>query len=55
MTYFARTVEIAILEMGEDSADFKFTPAMWKQAVSDSRFSAAEEELLLNIDPESDA
>lgn len=54
MTYFARAVEIAILEMGEDSADFKFTPAMWKQAVIDSRFSAAEEELLLNIDPESD-
>lgn len=47
MTYFARTVEIAITEFGKDHPDFRFTPEIWKQAVKASRFSAAEEELLI--------
>jgi type II secretory pathway predicted ATPase ExeA len=47
MTYFARTVEIAITELGKDHPDFRFTPEIWKQAVLASRFSAAEEELLI--------
>lgn len=52
MTYFARTVEIAITELCEDHPDFRFTPEIWRQAVKASRFSAAEEELLLNIEPD---
>ncbi|WP_421955291.1 ATP-binding protein [Polaromonas sp.] len=52
MTYFARTVEIAITELGKDHPDFRFTPEIWRQAVKASRFSAAEEELLLNIEPD---
>jgi hypothetical protein len=52
MTYFARSVEIALTEIGTDCADFTFTPAIWHQAVAESRFSVAEEELLLNIEPD---
>lgn len=52
MTYFARSVEIALTEIGKDCADFTFTPAIWHQAVAESRFSVAEEELLLNIEPD---
>jgi hypothetical protein len=54
MTYFVRSVEIALTEIGQDGADFVFTPALWKQAVADSRFSMAEEELLLDIEPDSE-
>ncbi len=54
MTYFVRSVEIALTEIGQDSADFAFTPTLWKQAVADSRFSLAEEELLLNIKADSE-
>ncbi|MGH8856828.1 MAG: AAA family ATPase [Polaromonas sp.] len=53
MTYFARAVEIMLLNLADDSATFQFSPAMWKQAIEDSRFAAAEEELLLNIEPDS--
>lgn len=52
MTYFARTVEIALTEFGKDHPDFRFTPEIWKEAVKASRFSAAEEELLIMIDPD---
>ncbi len=52
MTYFARTVEIAITELGADQPNFRFTPEIWREAVKASRFSAAEEELLLNIEPD---
>lgn len=54
MTYFARSVEIALTEIGQDGADFAFTPAIWRQAVEESRFSASEEELLLNIEPDAE-
>lgn len=52
MTYFARTVEIALTEFGKDHPDFRFTPEIWKEAVKASRFSAAEEELLIMTDPD---
>lgn len=54
MTYFARSVEIALTEIGQDSADFAFTPALWKKAVTNSHFAMAEEELLLDIGPDSE-
>ena len=52
MTYFARTVEIAITEYGKDHPDFRFTPEIWKLAVKASKFSAAEEELFLITEPD---
>jgi hypothetical protein len=48
MQYFARSVEIALRENSEhDSYDFSFTSEMWKNAVSESNFVAAQEELRL--------
>ncbi|WP_236635435.1 ATP-binding protein [Rhodoferax sp. TS-BS-61-7] len=52
MTYFARTVEIALTDLCQDSKDFQFTPVLWKKAIEESRFSLAEEELLLDMDPD---
>ncbi len=49
MTYFARSVEIALTDISKDSVDFEFTPLIWKRAVEESKFAAAEEELLLNM------
>lgn len=52
MTYFARSVEIALTELCNDTIDFEFTQVLWHQAVIESRFAASEEELLLNIKPD---
>ena len=46
MQYFAHTVEIALEEsMHRDAANFAFTPAMWDQAVADSFYCSALEEI----------
>lgn len=51
MTYFARAVEIACMDYAEsDAADFRFTPAIWKKVVTDSKYVVAIEELRLNPD-----
>jgi type II secretory pathway predicted ATPase ExeA len=55
MTYFVRAVEIALTDLCKDSKTFEFTPGLWKQAVEESRFSMAEEELLLDMEPETEA
>lgn len=55
MTYFTRTVEIALMDLCKDSDTFEFTPGLWKQAVEESRFSHAEDELLLDIEPETES
>ncbi|ABR91923.1 Uncharacterized conserved protein [Janthinobacterium sp. Marseille] len=48
MQYFARSVEIALLEsMDNDSYDFRFSPAIWHAAVAESNFISAQEELRL--------
>jgi len=50
MQYFAHTVEIALEEsMYRDAANFAFTPAMWDQAVADSFYCSALEELHLGL------
>ena len=46
MQYFARSVEIALLENAErDDYNFMLTPAMWRHAVAESNFVSAQEEL----------
>jgi hypothetical protein len=46
MQYFARSVEIALLEnVSHDDYDFAFTSEAWRHAVSESNFIAAQEEL----------
>lgn len=46
MQYFARSVEIALIEnFEEDDYDFVLTPDMWKKAVAESNFVAAQEAL----------
>lgn len=46
MQYFAHTVEIALSEkMALDSPAFKFTPEHWDEAVKESSFVEAQEEL----------
>lgn len=46
MQYFARSVEIALLENAEhDDYNFALTPAMWRHAVAESNFVSAQEEL----------
>lgn len=56
MQYFARSVEIALLEnTSKDSHDFRFTPALWKVAVDESNFVSAQEELRLVMTDELDS
>lgn len=56
MQYFARSVEIALLENTEkDAEDFQFTSAMWQSAVAESNFASAQEELRLVMTDESTA
>ena len=46
MQYFARSVEIALLENADlDDYNFALTPEMWRNAVAESNFVSAEEEL----------
>jgi hypothetical protein len=46
MQYFARTVEIALIENVEnDDYNFTFTPEVWKNAVAECNFVMAQEEL----------
>lgn len=46
MQYFARSVEIALLENAEhDDYNYSLTPAMWRHAVAESNFVSAQEEL----------
>nr|WP_315249446.1 ATP-binding protein [uncultured Duganella sp.] len=46
MQYFARSVEIALLENADlDDYNFVLTPDMWRYAVAESNFVSAEEEL----------
>jgi hypothetical protein len=46
MQYFARSVEIALLENAEhDDYNFVLTAAMWSHAVAESNFVSAQEEL----------
>lgn len=46
MQYFAHTVEIALeSNMHKDAADFKFTAAMWDEAVAESFYGNALEEM----------
>ncbi len=53
MQYFARTVEIALINsMDHDSPDFRFTPAVWAEALAESNFVASQEELRLVMDVE---
>jgi len=53
MQYVARTIELFMLEnMEHDSAKFRGTKAMWKQAIKESRFIDAQEELRLIIEEE---
>lgn len=48
MQYFARSVEIALLEnMDKDAYDFRFSPAIWQAAVAESNFVSAQEVLRL--------
>lgn len=50
MQYFAHTVEIALSENKQhDSADFRFSPAIWDAAVKDSSYVEAQEELHLGL------
>jgi type II secretory pathway predicted ATPase ExeA len=49
MQYFSRVVEIVLTDCNEsDAEDFALTPAIWDQAVQDSRYVVAVEELRLN-------
>lgn len=53
MQYFARSVEIALVEnTGKDAYDFRFTTAMWQEAVTESNFVSAQEELRLVVTDE---
>jgi hypothetical protein len=46
MQYFARTVEIALIENAEhDDYGFTFSPEVWKSAVAACNFVMAQEEL----------
>jgi hypothetical protein len=46
MEYVARTVEIALVEnMNHDAMDFALSPALWAQAVDESNYVAALEDL----------
>ena len=50
MQYFAHAVEIALeTNMGQDASDFKFTPKMWDEAVKESLFVEALQELHLGM------
>lgn len=50
MQYLARSVEIAFLEQSEhDSAEFRFSPAIWDAAVKASNYVSAHEELILQL------
>lgn len=54
MQYFARSVEIALMEnMDSDSMDFRFSPEIWRSAVTESNFISAQEELRLVMGEES--
>lgn len=46
MEYVARTIEIALVEnMNRDAMDFGLSPALWAQAVDESNYVAALEDL----------
>ncbi|AJZ56654.1 hypothetical protein OI25_7157 [Paraburkholderia fungorum] len=46
MEYVARTVEIALNDnMNHDASDFALSPASWAQAVAESNYVAALEDL----------
>ncbi|MFM0082803.1 hypothetical protein P0D72_28620 [Paraburkholderia sediminicola] len=46
MEYVARTIEIALVEnMSHDASDFALSPASWAQAVDESNYVAALEDL----------
>jgi hypothetical protein len=46
MEYVARTIEIALVEnMKHDVMDFALSPALWAQAVDESNYVAALEDL----------
>lgn len=51
MTYFARSVEIVLQDIGleHDAGGLRITPAVWKEAIAESRFAQAQEELLLHL------
>lgn len=49
MTYFARAVEIACMDYAkDDSATFRFSPAIWEKVVRDSKYVVAMVEMSLN-------
>lgn len=49
MTYFARAVEIALMDYAEnDAEDFHFTPAAWDAVVKASKYVVAVEELRMD-------
>jgi len=55
MKYFTQAVEIALLANAEhDGVDFRLTPALWDQAVVESRYVAAQESVHLILPDDSD-
>lgn len=55
MQYLARSVEIAFLEHSEqDSAEFRFSPTIWDEAVKQSNYVSAHEELRLQLAEDGD-